>query len=90
MPYIKGQGIRDVYEIVRVRTITAKEAKQIEGDEVPIDDLRLAFELRYFRKQYTNIQPINTNKMINYTFIDTTFEELDKIVMMDKELQIIK
>lgn len=40
--------------------------------------------LRYFRKQYANIQPINTSKMINYTFIDTTFEELYQIVMMDK------
>ena len=90
IPYIKGQGIRDVYEIVRVHTITTKEAKQTEGDEVSADDLRLAFELRYFRKQYDHIQAINTSKMINYTFIDTTFEELDKIVMMDKELQIIK
>ena len=56
--------------------------KQIEGDE-DTNDLRLAFELRYFRKQYDGIQPINTSKMINYTFIDTTFEELDKIVIMD-------
>ena len=78
MPYFKGEGIRDIYEIVGVRTITSKEVKQIEGEE-GINDLRLAFELRYFRKQYANIQPINTSKMINYTFIDTTFDELDKI-----------
>ena len=82
MPYFKGEGICDVYEIIRVRTITSKEVKQIEGDE-DTNDLRLAFELRYFRKQYDGIQPINTSKMINYTFIDTTFEELDKIVIMD-------
>lgn len=31
VPYIKGKGIRDVYEIVRMRTITGKEAKQEEG-----------------------------------------------------------
>ncbi|WP_456088245.1 DUF2357 domain-containing protein [Parabacteroides sp.] len=85
MPYFKGEGIRDIYEIVGVRTITSKEVKQIEGEE-GINDLRLAFELRYFRKQYANIQPINTSKMINYTFIDTTFEELDKKVIMDKGL----
>lgn len=83
MPYFKGEGICDVYEIIRVRTITSKEVKQIEGDE-EVNDLRLAFELRYFRKQYDGIQPINTSKMINYTFIDTTFDELDKIVIMDK------
>ena len=83
MPYFKGEGICDVYEIIRVRTITSKEVKQTDGEENS-NDLRLAFELRYFRKQYANIQPINTSKMINYTFIDTTFEELYQIVMMDK------
>lgn len=61
MPYIKGQGIRDVYEIVRVRTITAKEAKQVEGEDAN-DDLRLAFELRFVRKQYNEIRSINTSK----------------------------
>ncbi|MBM6864096.1 DUF2357 domain-containing protein [Bacteroides caecigallinarum] len=80
MPYFKGEGICDVYEIIRVRTITSKEVKQIEGDE-EVNDLRLAFELRYFRKQYDGIQPINTSKMINHTFIDTTFDELDKCVL---------
>lgn len=43
IPYIKGEGVRDIYEIVRVRTITSKEAKQVEGDEAT-DDMRLAFE----------------------------------------------
>lgn len=80
MPYMKGQGIRDVYEIVRVRTITAKEAKQTEGEEGK-DDLRLAFELRFVREQYNGFQPINTSNMANNTFIDTTFDELDKIVV---------
>ncbi|MCI7009183.1 MAG: restriction endonuclease-like protein [Parabacteroides sp.] len=83
MPYFKGEGIRDAYEIMSVRTITSKEVKQIEGDE-DTNDLRLAFELRYFRKQYASIQPINTSKMINYTFIDTTFEELDMLVIVDQ------
>ena len=83
MPYFKGEGIRDAYEIMSVRTITSKEVKPIEGDE-DTNDLRLAFELRYFRKQYASIQPINTSKMINYTFIDTTFEELDKLVIVDQ------
>ena len=79
MPYIKGEGIRDVYEILRVRTITAKEAKQTEGEE-GMDDLRLAFELQFVRKQYANIQPVNTGKLINYTFIDTTFDGLDDVL----------
>ena len=80
MPYFKGEGIRDVYEIMRVRTITSKVVRQTDGEEGSYD-LRLAFELRYFRKQYASIQPINTSKMVNYTFIDTTFDELDKCVI---------
>ena len=83
MPYFKGEGIRDVYEIVRVRTITSKEAKQTDGEE-SVNDLRLAFELRYVRKQYAEIHPINTSKMINYTFIDTTFDELNEFVIKNK------
>ena len=83
IPYIKGEGVRDIYEIVRVRTITSKEAKQVEGDEAT-DDMRLAFELRFSRKLFANYQPIDTHKLINYTFIDTTFDKMDEWVLMDK------
>ena len=81
MPYIKGQGIRDVYEIVRVRTITAKEAKQTEGDEVPVDDLRLAFELKFSKQLFFDYQKIDTRKLVNYTFIDTKFDNLNKVII---------
>lgn len=84
MPYIKGLGVRDVYEIVKVRTITGKEAKQTEEDEADSKALRLAFELRYVRKQYAILQPIDTTKMIGYTFIDTTFDKLDECVIIEK------
>lgn len=84
MPYIKGKGIRDVYEIVKVRTITGKEAKQTDEDDADSKALRLAFELRYVRKQYAEFQPIDTTKMIGYTFIDTTFDKLDECVIIDK------
>lgn len=84
MPYIKGKGIRDVYEIVKVRTITSKEAKQTDEDDADSKALRLAFELRYVRKQYANLQPIDTTKMIGYTFVDTTFDKLDECVIIDK------
>lgn len=83
IPYIKGEGVRDIYEIVRVRTITSKEAKQVEGDEVT-DDMRLAFELRFSRKLFANYQPIDTHKLINYTFIDTSFDKMDEWVVIDK------
>ena len=84
MPYIKGKGIRDVYEIVKVRTITGKEAKQTDEDDADSKALRLAFELRYVRKQYAEFQPIDTTKMIVHTFIDTTFDKLEECVIIDK------
>lgn len=84
MPDIKGKGIRDVYEIVKVRTITGKEAKQTDEDDADSKALRLAFELRYVRKQYAEFQPIDTTKMIVYTFVDTTFDKLEECVIIDK------
>ena len=84
MPYIKGKGVRDVYEIVKVRTITGKEAKQTDEDDADSKALRLAFELRYVRKQYTEFQPIDTTKMIVHAFVDTTFDKLDECVIIDK------
>ncbi len=84
MPYIKGKGIRDVYEIVKVRTITGKEAKQTDEDDADSKALRLAFELRYVRKQYAEFQPIDTTKMIVYTFVDTTFDKLEECMIIDK------
>lgn len=84
MPYIKGKGIRDVYEIVKVRTITGKEAKQTDEDDADSKALRLAFELRYVRKQYADFQPIDTTKMIVHTFVDTTFDKLEECVIIDK------
>ena len=77
IPYIKSKGVRDIYEIVRVRTITGKEAKQTEGEDAT-DDMRLAFELRFSRKLFDDYRPIDTHKMISYTFIDTTFDEIEK------------
>ncbi len=79
MPYIKGTGVRDVYEITRMRTITAKEAKE-QDDASDANDIRLAFELRFVRRQYADYQPMETSGMINYTFIDTTFDRLSEFV----------
>lgn len=81
MPYIKGKGIRDVYEIVKVRTITGKEAKQTDEDDADSKAFRLAFELRYVRKQYTEFQLIDTTKMIVHTFVDTTFDKLGECIV---------
>lgn len=75
MPYVKEKGVRDLYEITRVRTISAKEAK-MQNNEEGVNDIRLAFELRFVRRQYPCYQPLDTRQMVNYTFIDTTFDDL--------------
>lgn len=79
MPNIKGKGIRDVYEIVRMRTITGKEAKQDEGVDAA-DDLRLVFELRFSRQLYKEYRMIDVLKMTDLTFLDTTFSDIDGYV----------
>lgn len=64
-----------------MRTITSKEAKQTDTDDTESKALRLAFELQPVRKQYANYQPVNTTKMIDYTFVDTTFDKLNECVV---------
>lgn len=78
IPYFKGKGIRDLYEITGIRTITAKEAKQSD-DESDKDDIRLAFKLRFIRKLFDDYKKIDTSKMKKDTFIDTTFDGIETV-----------
>ncbi len=78
IPYFEGKGIRDVYEIVNIRTITGSEAKQLEDVKEKVDDIRLAFHLRFNRRLFDDWHKIDTSDMKSYSFIDTTFEELQK------------
>jgi hypothetical protein len=80
IPYFKEQGIRDVYKITRIRTITSKEAKQDEGADANVTDLRLAFELEFSHKLSDDIRMIKTEGMISYTFIDTTFDSIGDLM----------
>ena len=77
IPYFKNKGIRDVYEITKIRTIKGSEAKQQEGVEEHLDDIRLAFELKYNRSLSEQYRKIDGKSFIDYTFIDTTFEDLE-------------
>ena len=77
IPYLKGKGIRDVYEITRVRTIKGSEAKQIDIEEGK-DDLRLAFHLKPHHQISNDYQALKPHVLIDYTFLDTTFGEIDK------------
>lgn len=80
IPYFKGKGIRDVYEITRVRTIKGSEAKQIDLEEGK-DDLRLAFHLKPHHQLSTEYQNLKPHVLIDYTFLDTTFGELGKFIV---------
>ncbi|WP_234396350.1 nuclease domain-containing protein [Prevotella dentasini] len=80
VPYVKGLGIRDVYEITRIRTIAASEVKQTEGDGAAVNDIRLTFELKFSRRLSDGWQRIDTHGMIDYTFFDTTFEGIGQLM----------
>lgn len=79
IPYLAEKGIRDVYEIVSMRTISSRETKQDEGSDAK-DDLRLAFELKYSRSLFKEYKKLEPRRMIDYTFFDTTFAELEDML----------
>ena len=79
IPYFKGTGIRDVYEIKSIQTIRGSVVKQLEGVDEVNDDIRLAFTLSFHHKLSDDYQMISTVGMINDTFINTTFEELENL-----------
>jgi hypothetical protein len=79
IPYFKEKGIRDVYEITRVRTIKGSEAKQIDIEEGK-DDLRLAFHLKPHHQLSVEYQNLKPHVLIDYTFLDTTFGELGNFI----------
>jgi len=79
IPYIKGRGIRDIYEIVKVRTVTTQEAKKLKYvDDEDSNQLRIGFDLRYDRQLYDEYKKLNQLQMIDYAFLDTTFDQIDE------------
>lgn len=81
IPYFEKEGIRDVYKITSIRTITGNEAKQDEGVNANMSDLRLAFKLEFSHKLWDNLRMINTNVMVNYSFINTTFDKIEDLII---------
>ncbi len=65
MPYTKGKGIRDLYQI-KVARVAPKHEFVAEADE---NDLRIAFEIEYITQLYDDYKPIRLN--IWHTFTDT-------------------
>ena len=83
IPYVNG--IRDVYQIVKIRTITSHEAKGLDPSDPKGKLLRIAFDLKFSRKLYANYQKLNLEKYPIFPkyFIDTTFDEQDDWVIID-------
>ena len=84
IPYVNG--IRDVYQIIKIRTITSHEAKSLDPNDPKGKSLRIAFDLKFSRKLYANYQKLNVKKYPIFPkyFIDTTFDEQDDWVIIDK------
>lgn len=70
MPYTKGKGIRDLYQI-KVARVAPKHEFVDDADE---KDLRLAFEIEYLTQLYDEYKPIKLN--IWRTFTDTKLRNL--------------
>ena len=68
---------------IALQNLTAKEAKQVEGDDFPADDLRLAFDLQSGKHLFTDYKMIDTHKMAYNTFIDTTFDRINELLIID-------
>jgi hypothetical protein len=74
-----------VYEIIKIRTITSKEAKHLDPTDPDGKYLRIAFDLKLNRSLYNNFQKLDFAKypIQLKTFIDTTFEEQNQWVAMN-------
>lgn len=70
MPYTKGKGIRDLYQIKVARV--APKHEFVDGADK--NDLRLAFEIEYVTRLYEDYRPIKLN--IWHTFTDTKLRNL--------------
>lgn len=70
MPYIKKQGIRDLY-LIKIARVGSKHEVHPNADE---NDLRLVFEIEFIKQLFTDFKPIRLK--IWDTFTDTTLGEI--------------
>ena len=79
MPYIKGQGVRDLY-LIKIARVGTKQEVHPECED---NDFRLVFEIQYVKQLFKGYRPVHLN--IWRTFTDTTMESLLK--MNENELE---
>lgn len=70
MPYVKKQGIRDLY-LIKIARVGSKHEVHPEADE---NDLRLVFEIEFVKQLFSDYKPIRLK--IWDTFTDTTLNEI--------------
>ena len=70
MPYIKKQGVRDLY-LIKIARVGSKHEVHPEADE---NDLRLVFEIELVKQLFDDYKPVRLD--IWQTFKDTTLEEI--------------
>ena len=70
MPYIKGQGVRDLYFIKIARVGTRKEGQP--GNDP--NDFRLVFEIEFVKQLFPKYKKVHLD--IWQTFKDTTLAAL--------------
>lgn len=70
MPYIKKQGIRDLY-LIKIARVGSKHEVHPDADE---NDLRLVFEIGFVKQLFDDYKPIRLK--IWDTFTDTTLKEI--------------
>ncbi|HCN53497.1 MAG TPA: hypothetical protein DIS88_06755, partial [Prevotella sp.] len=73
MPYIKGQGVRDLY-LIKIARVGTKQEIHPECED---NDFRLVFEIQYVKQLFEGYRPVHLN--IWRTFTDTTMESLLKM-----------
>ena len=75
IPYIKGKGMRDVYEITGMLIIPAGEAG--EGQQSS-DRPDLVFELKFDRRLFADHRLAERLETDGPTFVETTFDEINR------------
>ncbi len=73
MPYVKQQGIKDLY-LIQIARVGSKHEVHPEADK---DDLRLVFEIEFVKQLFDDYKPIRLD--IWQTFKDTSLEEILKL-----------
>jgi hypothetical protein len=73
IPYVKAQGIKDLY-LIQIARVGSKHEVHPNADE---NDLRLVFEIEFIKQLFDDYKPIRLD--IWQTFKDTTLEQILKL-----------